>query len=76
MISDDIGNVIIIVKLKGDNYDSWIKVVINIFKVKNKLGFVDETVSEYADRIKDMFNIFYKILWKIFFFLFIEYYNL
>ncbi|KAJ3698018.1 hypothetical protein LUZ61_001723 [Rhynchospora tenuis] len=46
--SDSPGMLISSCILKGDNYDLWVKAMRNALRAKNKLGFVDGTITEPA----------------------------
>ena len=44
--SDSPGNVICSVSLDGENYANWSKVVVNALKSKNKLSFIDGSLTK------------------------------
>ncbi|KAJ4797516.1 Retroelement pol polyprotein-like [Rhynchospora pubera] len=47
--SDNPGMLISSCILKGDNYDLWVKAMRNALRAKNKLGFIDGTITKPAD---------------------------
>lgn len=47
--SDNTGNIITIVKLNGNNYENWAKSFKNALKARNKLGFIDGTITQPLD---------------------------
>ncbi|KAH9656136.1 retrovirus-related pol polyprotein from transposon RE1 [Citrus sinensis] len=46
--SDNPGNIITQVQLKGDNYDEWARAIRTALRAKKKFGFVDESMKEPA----------------------------
>ena len=44
--SDSPGNVICLVSLDGENYANWSRLVINALKSKNKLPFIDGSLTK------------------------------
>lgn len=44
--SDNPGNIITQVQLKGDNYDEWARAIRTALRAKKKFGFVDRSVKE------------------------------
>ena len=47
--SDSLGNVICSVSLDGENYSNWSRLVANALKSKNKLSFVDGSLTKPAN---------------------------
>ena len=46
--SDNPGNIITQVQLKGDNYDEWARAIRTALRAKKKFGFVDGRMKEPA----------------------------
>lgn len=51
--SADTGNIISPILLKGDNYEEWSRSIRNNLRAKNKLGFLDGTISMPAAESAD-----------------------
>ena len=44
--NDNLGNIIIQVQLKGENYDEWARAVRTALRAKKKYGFVDGFIKQ------------------------------
>ena len=44
--NDNLGNIIIQVQLKGENYDEWARVVHTALRAKKKYEFVDGSIKQ------------------------------
>ncbi|KAJ0091648.1 hypothetical protein Patl1_14686 [Pistacia atlantica] len=56
--SDNPGNIITQVQLKGDNYDEWARAMRTTLRAKKKFGFIDGTIAkELWNDIKKRFSV-------------------
>lgn len=51
--SDNPGNIITQVQLRGDNYDEWARAVKTALRAKKKFGFIDGTLKQPSDESED-----------------------